>query len=199
MPAAINQQIIFNAALKVITERGYIGATTKLIAEEAGVGEVTLFRRFGNKDNLILAALKQEAEKLDHNASLYSGNLEQDLSQIISAYQFLLHARAPMILSVYTEITRHPELATVLEFPKRIMQKMLNLLERYQKEGQLIQKEPIHQLAELFGPIMMLMLFEVVYLGDAPLDINAHIKTFLKGNTFSNRKLEPRKRNSRTM
>jgi AcrR family transcriptional regulator len=163
MPAAIDQQIIFNAALKVITERGYVGATTKLIAEEAGIGEVTLFRRFANKDNLILEALKQEAAKLDGVASL-------------------LHARAPLIMTFYTEITRHPELATVLEFPKRIIQKMLNMLERYQKEGKLIQKEPIHQLAELFGPVMMLMLFEVVYAGKAPLDIEEHVINFLKSN-----------------
>jgi AcrR family transcriptional regulator len=182
MPAAIDQQIIFNAALKVITERGYVGATTKLIAEEAGIGEVTLFRRFANKDNLILEALKQEAAKLDGVASLYSNNLEKDLTQILTAYQFLLHARAPLIMTFYTEITRHPELATVLEFPKRIIQKMLNMLERYQKEGKLIQKEPIHQLAELFGPVMMLMLFEVVYAGKAPLDIEEHVINFLKSN-----------------
>ncbi len=183
MPAAIDQQIIFNAALKVVTERGYVGATTKLIAEEAGIGEVTLFRRFGNKDNLILEALKQEASKLDSTASLYSSNLKADLIQITSAYQFLLRARAALILTFYTEITRHPELAAVLEFPKRIIQKMLTMLERYQKEGKLKKKEPIHQLAELFGPVMMLMLFEVIYAGEAPLDIEEHVKSFLKSNS----------------
>jgi AcrR family transcriptional regulator len=183
MPAAIDQQIIFNAALKVVTEQGYVGATTKLIAKEAGIGEVTLFRRFGNKDKLILEALKQEAAKLDGIASLYSGNLETDLKQILSAYQLLIRARAPLILTFYTEITRHPELASVLEFPKRIVQKMLTMLGRYQKEGKLIKTEPIHQLAELFGPVMMLMLFEVVYMGNAPLDMNKHIKSFLKSNT----------------
>jgi AcrR family transcriptional regulator len=183
MPAAIDQQIIFDAALKVVTERGYVGATTKLIAEEAGIGEVTLFRRFGNKDKLILEALKLEAAKLDGVAGLYSSNLEQDLTQIVTAYQFLLRARAPLIMTFYTEITRHPELVTVLEFPKRIIQKMLKMLLRYQKEGKLIQKEPIHQLAELFGPVMMLMLFEFVYAGKAPLDIEEHIKSFLKSNS----------------
>ena len=182
MPAAIDEQIIFDAALKVVTERGYIGATTKLIAEVAGIGEVTLFRRFGNKDTLILEALKQEASKLDGAVSLYTGDLEHDLTQLITAYQQLLRARAPLILTFYTEITRHPELGAVLEYPKRIIRKILDMLERYQAENKLIQKDPMHQLSELFGPVMMMLLFEVVYMGESPLNVKAHIGGFLKSN-----------------
>jgi hypothetical protein len=40
----------------------------------------------------------------------------------------------------------------------------------------------MQQLAELFGPVMMLMLFETVYQGEASLDIKKHVKNFLKGN-----------------
>ena len=182
MPAAIDEQIIFNAALKTVTERGFTGATTKLIAEEAGIGEVTLFRRFLNKDNLILEAIKHEASTLDHAASLYTGKLEVDLNQIVAAYQKLLRARAPLMLAVYTEVARQPELATIFEYPKRIIQKMLELLMRYQTEGKLMRKEPMQQLAELFGPVMMLMLFETVYKGELDFDTKAHIKGFLKSN-----------------
>jgi AcrR family transcriptional regulator len=183
MPAPIDQQIIFNAALKTITERGYTAATTKLIAEEAGIGEVTLFRRFGNKDNLILEALKQEVATLDSAVSLYSGKLEADLNQIVSAYQALLQARAPLMLAVYTEVARHPELATIFEYPKRVIQKMLEMLVRYQTEGKLMRKEPMQQLAELFGPVMMLMLFETVYMGESKFDTKAHIRDFLRSNS----------------
>ncbi len=182
MPAAINEQIIFDAALKVVTERGYVGATTKLIAEEAGIGEVTLFRRFGNKDTLILEAMKQEASKLDGEVSLYTGKLEADLTRIVTAYQLLLGARAPLILTFYTEVTRHPELAAILEYPQRIIQKILKMIQRYQTQGELIQKNPMHQLSELFGPVMMLMLFETMYSGHAPLDIEDHVNSFLKSN-----------------
>ena len=119
MPAAIDEKIIFNAALKVMTERGYTGATTKLIAEEAGIGEVTLFRRFGNKETLILEAMKQEASKLEGNVNLYSGKLEADLVKIMTAYHLLWQFRAALLLAFYTEVTRHPELAAALEQPKR--------------------------------------------------------------------------------
>ena len=193
MPAAINEQIIFNAALKVMTERGYTGATTKLIAQEAGIGEVTLFRRFGNKETLILEAMKQEASKLEGSEKLYSGKLEgavrlysgkleADLTKIMTAYQLLLRARAALLLTFYTEVTRHPELATALEQPKHTIRKMLEMLGRYQQEGKLVAKDPMHQLSELFGPVMMLTLFEVVYKGEAPLDVKSHVRNFMKSN-----------------
>jgi hypothetical protein len=59
---------------------------------------------------------------------------------------------------------------------------MLEMLMRYQGEGKLMRKQPMQQLAELFRPVMMLMLFETVYMGESNFDIKAHIKGFLKSN-----------------
>ena len=46
---------ILQAAAELIAERGYTGTTTSAIAEEAGVNEVTLFRRFDNKAGILQA------------------------------------------------------------------------------------------------------------------------------------------------
>jgi AcrR family transcriptional regulator len=48
---------LLDAALKVYAETGYRGATTRRIAEAAGVNEITLFRHFGSKDVLIREAI----------------------------------------------------------------------------------------------------------------------------------------------
>jgi AcrR family transcriptional regulator len=45
------------AAARVFSETGYRGATTRRIAQEAGVNEVTLFRHFGSKWELIREAV----------------------------------------------------------------------------------------------------------------------------------------------
>lgn len=43
---------LLKATLKLISERGYAGATTREIARKAGVTELTLFRNFGSKESL---------------------------------------------------------------------------------------------------------------------------------------------------
>ncbi|HEY0929135.1 MAG TPA: helix-turn-helix domain-containing protein [Gemmatimonas sp.] len=49
---------LLEAAARVFARHGSAGATTKRIAEVAGVNEVTLFRIFGSKDALLDAALQ---------------------------------------------------------------------------------------------------------------------------------------------
>ena len=55
-PSAINasdsRERILEAAARVYAQYGFRGATTRLIAQEAGVNEVTLFRLFGSKAQL---------------------------------------------------------------------------------------------------------------------------------------------------
>lgn len=50
--------LILEAALKVFAQKGFSGARTKEIAQEAGISETLLFRHFENKENLYAAALK---------------------------------------------------------------------------------------------------------------------------------------------
>ena len=53
---------IIRAAVDVFAEAGYRGATTRRIAQQAGVNEVTLFRHFGSKEELIEEALTRMGE-----------------------------------------------------------------------------------------------------------------------------------------
>jgi len=48
------EEQILSAAAELFGERGYKGTTTRAIAERAGVNEVTLFRRFKNKQGVLL-------------------------------------------------------------------------------------------------------------------------------------------------
>lgn len=43
---------ILETALKLFSKKGYLGATTREIAKEAGIAEVTLFRHFPSKESL---------------------------------------------------------------------------------------------------------------------------------------------------
>ncbi|GAC1516440.1 MAG: hypothetical protein NVS1B4_11400 [Gemmatimonadaceae bacterium] len=58
----ISRERILEAAARVYAKHGFRGATTRLIAAEAGVNEVTLFRTFGSKGALIAAVMQARAE-----------------------------------------------------------------------------------------------------------------------------------------
>lgn len=53
----IKEKLLASAA-RVFAEAGYRGATTRRIAQEAGVNEITLFRHFGCKDTLLAEAVR---------------------------------------------------------------------------------------------------------------------------------------------
>ena len=60
---------ILTAAARVYAQHGRRGATTRRIAEEAGVNEVTIFRQFGSKDALLEIAMR-ESSRLESRVSL---------------------------------------------------------------------------------------------------------------------------------
>jgi AcrR family transcriptional regulator len=52
---------LVDAAARVYGEFGFRGATTRRIADEAGVNEITIFRQFGSKEALINEAVRTHA------------------------------------------------------------------------------------------------------------------------------------------
>ena len=74
MTRIIRDDQILDAALTVVVERGYLGATTRAIAKAAGVNEVTLFRRFGSKDKLLGAAIGREAQRFEALGVTHTGD-----------------------------------------------------------------------------------------------------------------------------
>ena len=53
------KQALIEAARLVFVEQGYAGATTRVIAQRAGINEVTIFRHFKSKANLFKEAVFQ--------------------------------------------------------------------------------------------------------------------------------------------
>lgn len=76
------------AALQMFSRKG-MAATTREIAEEAGVNEVTLFRLFESKDQLLAAVVREvvraESEALDQ-VDLEDFDLRRDLTNIAEVY-----------------------------------------------------------------------------------------------------------------
>jgi TetR/AcrR family transcriptional regulator len=78
------EQKIIEAAMKSFVKEGYRGATTKHIAREAGVNEITLFRKFKSKENILQVALNKNKEAMSQllDETLIMTD-EADLSQCL--------------------------------------------------------------------------------------------------------------------
>lgn len=109
MPEPTRQQLL-DAAAKVYAEVGFRGATTRRIAEVAGVNEVTLFRTFGSKANLIDEVIRSchrgpEAATLPAEPADPEGELTRWAGD---THRFMLERRG-LIRSAVAELHEHPE------------------------------------------------------------------------------------------
>ena len=101
---ARRRQEILAAAARVLAQKGYAGATTKEIAEEADVAEGTLYNYFGGKRE-ILRAIAVETEAPMEEALLSTGALENREAMVIlfeRAFD-LVEERLSFIRALWTE------------------------------------------------------------------------------------------------
>lgn len=103
---------LLQSTLKLISEKGYLGATTKDIASAAGVTELTLFRNFGSKERLFeellqnytfLPKLKELLPELDELA------VDEALALVATRFLLSLKERKSMVKIMYSEVTIYPE------------------------------------------------------------------------------------------
>ncbi|MDE6189109.1 MAG: TetR/AcrR family transcriptional regulator [Clostridia bacterium] len=80
---------IIDAMMEIILEKGYTGATTKDVAERAGVNECTLFRKFKEKKEIVLAGMALPEYRPNISADTFANikwDLESDLKMFMENY-----------------------------------------------------------------------------------------------------------------
>jgi len=137
---------IIDAALEQMYERGYDGTTTRGIAQEAGVNEVTLFRHFGSKRNLFMAVIDRETdigeEMNDHNFG-FTGDLDADLRMAGERMAFHMVTRGKLIKIIMMEATRDPDIwEHVSKTPFAIIGHITKYFEMLQDQGKVRDGDP---------------------------------------------------------
>jgi len=184
MPKIVNDADIYKAVIQVVTERGYAGATTKQMAEAAAVSEVTLFRKFDSKPQLVKQAIAEIIEKINIGAvAEYSGDIETDLMRIVKTYAESAVDHGQFFMILLSEMRRYPEMTELVDAPYDIFQGFGNLLKRYQDEGILRGEHPLHALAALLGPVIYTSLIQNAFpeADIPPLNLDNHVDSFLIG------------------
>jgi len=106
----VSRERILEAAARVYAMHGFRGATTRLIANEAGVNEVTLFRTFGSKSALIEAVLAQYG----HSRPVVSLPDEPvdpflELATFVAEHLERIREMRPLLMHTMSEVDERPE------------------------------------------------------------------------------------------
>lgn len=111
----INRQKLLDAAIQVFAEHGFRGATTRRIAEAAGVNEVTLFRLFKSKSALINEAAQYHAQlRSAESLPEVPRAPRRELAAWAAAQLDFLHASRAVIRKCLAELDEHPQMAACM-------------------------------------------------------------------------------------
>jgi AcrR family transcriptional regulator len=102
----LTRRRILEAAEKVFSRDGFQGATTREIAREAQVNEVTLFRHFRTRDDLLRETILYRTiapEELLNSKASWKSDLPGQLEQYVRKYYALLLEREALVRAVVGE------------------------------------------------------------------------------------------------
>ena len=137
---------ILDAAMRVFARDGVSGATTREIARVAKVNEVTLFRYFKSKNELLSQAVMQTSKRYEQvfaDASLETADdLRRTVRSYAEAYAQKLRDNEDLVRTFMGELKRHLKLSRRLfvESAKPVRQKFVAYLKAGQKAG-LVRKD----------------------------------------------------------
>lgn len=134
------KEAIIAAGLKLFSEKGYLGATTREIAKLAGVSEVTLFRHFSNKQNLFISVLQQYSflpQLRELTKELQKRPLKEALKVIAINFLNELRAKRDLINIIHAEHKRYPEVLKEYfrNLSDSLITELAEFLRGYEREG----------------------------------------------------------------
>jgi AcrR family transcriptional regulator len=184
---SVRDQLI-EAAARLYAEAGYRGATTRRIAVEAGVNEITLFRHFGSKDALIREAISRAESSIVSKVVLPESPREpfREIRDWARAHLAELRERRSLIRTCMGEIEEHPGIISAENSPLAIAAKALSrYLRRLRDTG--MAKAPFDEVAAstllmgvLFADAVGRDIMPDMYRNDPDHALDQYVKLFLR-------------------
>jgi AcrR family transcriptional regulator len=158
---------ILDAAIALIADVGYDRTTVDAIAERAGVGKPTIYRRWAGKPELVAEAIRRRKARRPVEDT---GSLRGDL---LAAINSLCHSiddeSAHLAAGMATQLRASEELAAL--FSEHVIAveraRWAQIVQRATERGELRAGEPV---SPLFGEIGPSTVFSRVLLGIEPVD-----------------------------
>ena len=185
MPKLIDDQKVYQATIEEVLQKGYTGATMKRIAQQANISELTLFRKYKSKAELIAAAVANNLRELSQEEIyVFTGDISADLLRIVQAFSRSSKRLDWLFVLIMSEMSRYPELNKALDTPNQFIYKIEKIVRCYQIEGVLCDSvQPLHIVEALLGPLIINSMLRQGNpgLSSTPISPQEHIKQFLNG------------------
>lgn len=160
---ASTQQRLLDAAREVFARDGIARATTREIARVAHVNEVTLFRQFATKENLLTAALEDAVQH--HATALHAINLDmldldRDLRRFALSYVETLEVHGAFFRVLFAEGRHLPESTRqrMIEVGRPLRERLLRYFEEAHRQG-LLRNVPLPPAIDAFSSMLRAVLF----------------------------------------
>jgi AcrR family transcriptional regulator len=187
------RQRILNAAARTYAQHGWRGATTRRIADDAGVNEVSLFRHFGSKDAL-LDAMMQEQMRLAADIRLPDEPVdpEAELFNWAAAQYRLLASQRAIAQQMMSDAFDRPEAALcVSKQPCSASESLRNYVVQLRRQGR-IADAPELSPTEVAAAVTMLMsaifsdamhrdLMPLMFVPSVDDALRCYVRIFLRG------------------
>ena len=150
------RQRILEAAAHSFQTLGYARTTTQVIAAQANVAEVTIFRHFGNKQKLFQAVVQQisGAAGLNRIETQLTGDLRTDLLLIYRHALPVLIAQRTTIRMLMFESTHFPEIQEALaQNPHELCRMLSSYFQQQIEHGQMQSLNP-ETMAQVFTSML---------------------------------------------
>jgi len=123
---------ILGAAIKLLKADGYAGMSVEAVAAEAGVGKSTIYRRYRNKGELVVAALEtfvQRPEVPD------SGSTRDDIESVLGQFhtQVINKLGIRMLGTLMVQEESHPEF--IASVRRRVIEPRRDVLRTILRRG----------------------------------------------------------------
>ena len=153
---ATTDDAITRAALDLLAERGFQAATIEAIADRAGVGRNTIYRRWRSKEELIADALRELTTDVDWGADDLYSLLLTWLRDFAGTFSDPLQGR--LLVGVLGELQQNPVFADVyadrVVRPRR--EALLARLIEARERGELRPDADVELVADLLGGALLL-------------------------------------------
>src|SRR5436190_7688177 len=146
---------ILRSAVELLAEVGYDRLTMDAVAERAGAGKATLYRRWSSKSRLVVDAVA-DFTPFPEGDDVDSGSLGDDLRHALGLYMGGDPLRQRVVSGLASALARHPELAAAMRDDDGYRHRcaVLTAFERARRRGELSRSAPLDALHDIVAAMV---------------------------------------------